>query len=447
MLDSLSSKLQNSLSKMRSSGRIRDEDLDQTLREIRIAMLEADVHFSVVRDFLSDVRTRLQGSELITAVAPGQQVAAAVHESLIEILGKDSPSLLQEKSGVTKILVVGTKGSGKTTLCGRLALHFQQKQLMPFLVGTDFERVAASEQLMTISESIGVPCYIENNKSRAGEVVASGLEEAKAQGADIVIFDSTGIVEFTDEIADSLADLADEIDPTELLLVVDSMMGQEAVNLAKSMHEALEGTGIVVTKLDSDAKGGSVLSVRSVTDLPIKLTTTGEDLKALEEFHPERFASRLLGMGDIASLVEKAKTAAPDIDEKKVARKMKDGTIDLEDFLEHIEQIKNMGSLGGLLDMIPGANNLKSQIGSVEFDDKDFRRKEGIIRSMTPFERRNPDEINGSRRKRIAAGAGVAAADVNRLLNEFKQSKMLMQAMAGGGGKGGINMLKKLGLG
>ena len=446
MLDSLSEKLQHSLGKLRGTGRIRDEDLDSTLRDIRVAMLEADVHFKVVREFLDAIRNRIQGAELINSIAPGQQIAAAVHEALIDSLGKDTQSIKEESDGPTRILIIGPKGSGKTTLCGRLALHFQEKGLNPHLISTDFERVAASEQLQAIANTLDVPCYVEPEQAKSSDVAERGLRVARQDNADVIIIDSSGIVDFTDEQADSLAELADVVDPTELLLVVDAMMGQEAVNLASSIDEALEGTGIVVTKLDSDAKGGSLLSVKSVTGLPIKFITVGEELSALEEFHPERFASRLLGMGDVASLVEKAKKSAPEIDSKKVAKKMRDGTIDLEDFLEHIEQLKNMGSLSGLLDMIPGAAGLKSQMGSVEFDDNEFRRKEGIIRSMTPFERKNPDAINGSRRKRIANGSGVGASDVNKLLNEFKQSKMLMQAMAGGSGKAGNSMLRKLGL-
>tara|TARA_B100001142_G_scaffold300090_1_gene324555 strand:- start:145 stop:1485 length:1341 start_codon:yes stop_codon:yes gene_type:complete len=446
MLDSLSEKLQHSLGKLRGTGRIRDEDLDSTLRDIRVAMLEADVHFKVVREFLDAIRNRIQGAELVNSIAPGQQIAAAVHEALIDSLGKDTQSIKEEPDGPTRILIIGPKGSGKTTLCGRLALHFQEKGLNPHLISTDFERVAASEQLQAIANTLDVPCYVEPEQAKSSDVAERGLRVARQDDADVIIVDSSGIVDFTDEQADSLAELADVVDPTELLLVVDAMMGQEAVNLASSIDEALEGTGIVVTKLDSDAKGGSLLSVKSVTGLPIKFITVGEELSALEEFHPERFASRLLGMGDVASLVEKAKKSAPEIDSKKVAKKMRDGTIDLEDFLEHIEQLKNMGSLSGLLDMIPGAAGLKSQMGSVEFDDNEFRRKEGIIRSMTPFERKNPDAINGSRRKRIANGSGVGASDVNKLLNEFKQSKMLMQAMAGGSGKAGNSMLRKLGL-
>ena len=290
MLDSLSEKLQHSLGKLRGSGRIRDEDLDSILRDIRVAMLEADVHFKVVREFLDSVRNRVQGAELINSIAPGQQVAAAVHEALIDSLGTDTYSIKRESDGPTRILIVGSKGSGKTTLCGRIALHFKEQDLRPHLISTDFERVAASEQLQAIANTLDVPCYVENNKSKSSEVAKRGLLSARQNNADVIIVDSSGIVDFTDEQADALAELADAVDPTELLLVVDAMMGQEAVNLAGAMHEALEGTGIVVTKLDSDARGGSLLSVKSVTGLPIKFITVGEELSALDEFHPESFA-------------------------------------------------------------------------------------------------------------------------------------------------------------
>ncbi|MDG1840430.1 MAG: signal recognition particle receptor subunit alpha [Dehalococcoidia bacterium] len=321
MLDSLSEKLQHSLGKLRGTGRIRDEDLDLTLRDIRVAMLEADVHFKVVREFLDALRKRIQGAELINSIAPGQQIAAAVHEALIDSLGKDTHTIKQESDGPTRILIIGPKGSGKTTLCGRIALHFKEKGLKAHLIATDFERVAASEQLQVIANTLDVACYVESVEAKSSDVAKRGLLAARQNNADVIIVDSSGIVDFTDEQADSLAELADAVDPTELLLVVDAMMGQEAVNLASAVDEALEGTGIVVTKLDSDAKGGSLLSVKSVTGLPIKFITTGEELAALEEFHPERFASRLLGMGDVASLVEKAKKSAPEIDSKKLQKK------------------------------------------------------------------------------------------------------------------------------
>ncbi len=438
MLDALSDRLQNTFRRLGSSGRIGEKELDEALREVRVALLEADVNFKVVRDFVARVREQALGQEVLKSITPGQQVIGIVHQELINTLGGEQAQLLKADAGPTKILIVGTKGSGKTTLAGRLALRAKNEGGRPLLISTDFERVAASEQLQVLGASIEVPVYAEEKEAPAVEVARRGIAEAKRQNATMVIVDTVGAVALDDDTADALAALADEVDPTEVLIVVDSMTGQEAVTLAKEFHEALEGTGIVVTKVDSDSRGGAVLSVREVTGLPIKLITTGERLEALEEFHPDRFASRVLGMGDVVTLVEKARASMGERDVETVAKRMRSGQFDLEDFLAQMEQLKSMGPLGGLLDMLPGAGALKSRLGGVDFNDGFFRQSEAIVRSMTLAERRNPELLNGSRRRRVAKGSGTTPADVNRLLNQFKDARKLMQAMSTGKGAGGF---------
>ncbi len=444
MLDSLSDRLQGTFRRLGSQGRIGEKELDEALREVRVALLEADVNFKVVRDFVARVRERALGQEVLKSITPGQQVIGIVNDELVETLGRNNAPLLRPEAGPLKVMVTGTKGGGKTTLAGRLALKFKAEGLKPLLVSTDFERVAASEQLQVLARSIEVDSYVEEKEAPASEVAARGLKHAAKIGANAIIVDSVGIVNFDDEVADDLAALADEVDPTELLIVVDAMTGQEAVTLAKELHEVLEGTGIVVTKVDSDTRGGAVLSVREVTGLPVKFITTGERLEALEEFHPDRFASRVLGMGDVVSLVEKAKQAVGERDMKDVAKRMQKGQFDLEDFLSQMQQMKQMGPLSGLLDMLPGAGQIKAQIGATDLSDDYFKQSEAIIQSMTPAERRKPEIINGSRRKRIAMGSGTTPADVNRLLNQFKDARKLMQAMTSGKGAGGL--MKMLGL-
>lgn len=444
MLDALSERLQGTFKRLGSHGKITEADLDVALREVRVALLEADVNFKVVRDFIAAVREKALGQDVMQSITPAQQVIGIVNEQLVEILGGNQEPLKRASQGPTKILVCGVKGSGKTTLAARLGLHLKSQGMRPLLVATDFERVAATEQLQVLGQQIGVPVYAEEREAPAPAVGKRALREAERLNANAVIVDTRGAVALDDDFADELAALADEIDPTEVLIVVDSMTGQEAVNLAKEFDEAVEGTGIVVTKVDSDARGGAVLSVRQVTGLPVKFITTGERLEALESFYPDRFASRVLGMGDVVSLVEKARETIGERDVKDVARRMQRGEFDLEDFLQQMEQVKKMGPLSGLLDMMPGMGGLKAQMGGASLDEDYFKQTTAIIQSMTMEERRRPEILNGSRRRRIAHGSGTTPADVNRMLNQFNQAKKLMQAMTGGKGSGGAGGLRRL---
>lgn len=438
MLDALSERLGRTFSRLRSGGRITEEQLDEALREVRVALLEADVHFQVVRDFVARVRERALGQEVLRSLTPGQQVVGIVHEELTSVLGGDAEELRRAGKNPSIYLLAGSKGSGKTTLAARLGLHLRQRGEKPLLVGTDFERVAATEQLRALGAQSGLPVYAEEQAAPAAEIGKRALAEARRSGATTVIFDTRGGVDLDDDLADDLIDLADAIDPTEVLIVVDAMTGQSAVELAREFHETLEGTGIVVTKVDSDTRGGAVLSVREVTGLPVKFITTGERLEALEQFHPDRFASRVLGMGDVVTLVERAKETIGEHDAKDVARRVASGEFDLQDFLDQMQQVKQMGSLAGLLEMMPGMSGIQKQL-----DDRELARSEAIIRSMTPAERRRPQILTGSRRRRVAAGSGTTPADVNRLLNQFTKAKKLMQAMTGGG-RGGGNALREL---
>lgn len=436
MLDALSERLQGTFSRLGRRGTISEGDLDEALREVRIALLEADVNFKVVRDFVARVRERAVGQAVLASVTPGQQVISIVHDELVRTLGGDQAPLQRAKQGPTVILLCGIKGSGKTTLAARLALHLRSQGMQPLLVATDFERVAATEQLQVLGKQIDVPVYAEEREAPSPQVGRRALAEAKRIGANAVIIDTRGAVALEDEFIDELAALADEVSPTEVLVVVDAMTGQAAATLAKEFHEAVEGTGVVLTKVDSDTRGGAVLSVREVTGLPIKFITTGERLEALELFHPDRFASRVLGMGDVVTLVEKAKAAVGEQDAKALAKRMERGEFNLEDFLAQMQQLKKMGPLQNLLEMMPGAAGLKGQLGVGELDEAFMKRTEAIVLSMTPQERRHPEVLNGSRRRRIAAGSGTVPADVNRLLNQFNQAKKLMQAMASPKGGG-----------
>ena len=438
MLDSLTNKFQSTFKRLSAIGKITENDLESVLKDVRIALLDADVNFQVVREFISDVREQALGKEVTQSITPGQQIIAIVNQALIEMLGGKSEKLFSPKNDPTKIIVVGTKGAGKTTLCGRLALRYKKEGMHPLLVSTDFDRVAAGEQLQTIGKQIEVPVWVEKKQTAPSNIALRALEEAQKINANVIIIDTQGTLSLNNDLADDLATLADAIDPSEILITVDAMTGQDSVTLAKQFDE---GTGIVVTKVDSDTRGGAILSVRKVTGLPIKLITTGEKLDALEDFHPDRIASRILGMGDVVTLVEKAQALSSEEDIKNTVNKMKTGDFNLEDFLQQMQQMKNMGPLTGILDLIPGGKQLAQQVAGVEVDSKFIAHSEAIMLSMTSEERRNPDILNGSRRRRIANGSGTSPAEVNRLLNQFKDAKKMMQALTTGKGQSGLSRI------
>ena len=428
MFDALSGRLGGVFDRLRSKGRLSDDDVDAALREVRLALLEADVNLSVVKSFLGRVRERAIGIEVSKSLTPGQQVIKIVHEELIVTLGEQEAPLVRPAAPPLVIMVVGLQGSGKTTTAAKLALHLKGKGKRPMLVAADLQRPAAIEQLETLGRRIGVPVYAERS-SRPQKVVKAGLKAARGESANVVIIDTAGRLQIDTDLMKELAAVRKIASPDETLLVVDAMTGQEAVNVALGFSGYTDLTGLIMTKLDGDARGGAAISAREVTGVPIKFVGTGETIGDLDAFHPDRMASRILGMGDVLSLIEKAEQTYDQDEAERAARKMLDASFDLEDFLEQFQQLRKMGPLQQLVGMLPGAG---SALRDVQVDERQLGRVEAIIRSMTPEERRNPRMINGSRKRRIAAGSGTRPQDVNGVLKQFAQAQKMMKAMAGG---------------
>lgn len=433
MFDTLTERFEGVFTRLRSKGRLGEADVDAALREVRLALLEADVNVAVVRSLLGRIRERALGADVQKSLTPGQQVIKIVHEELITTLGT-APVALNKGAAPLTILMVGLQGSGKTTTAAKLAAHLKRQGRRPMLVAADLQRPAAIEQLETLGGRIGVPVYTE----RAGKprkLVRAAMKEATRLGRDAVVIDTAGRLQIDGELMEELADIRREVAPHEVLLVVDAMTGQDAVNVASGFAEKVSITGVVMSKLDGDARGGAAISVREVTGVPIKFAGIGEGIEDFEPFHPDRMAGRILGMGDVLTLIEKAEQTFDEEEAEKAARKMQKGKFDFEDFLAQFQMLKRMGPLKDILAMIPGAG---SHLRDVEIDDRDVRRVEGIIRSMTPEERRNPKMIGGSRRRRIATGSGTTPQDVNRLLKQFADAQTMMKQLAGGRGIPGM---------
>ncbi len=428
MFDSLSDRLGGVFDRLRSKGRLNEDDVNTALREVRIALLEADVSLPVVKTFLARVKERALGVEVTKSLTPGQQVIKIVHEELIVTLGEERVPLVRPAAPPLVILMVGLQGSGKTTTAAKLAKYLKGKGKRPLLVAADLQRPAAIDQLETLGRSIGVPVYVER-KGKAPKVAKAALKAARDERANVVIIDTAGRLQIDTDLMKELAAVKKATSPDETLLIVDAMTGQEAVNVAKGFAEYTEVTGLIMTKIDGDARGGAAISAREVTGVPIKFVGTGETINDLDAFHPDRMASRILGMGDVLTLIEKAEETYDQEEAERTAKKMLDATFDLEDFLEQFQQIKKMGPLQQLVGMLPGAG---SALRDVQVDEKQLARVEAIIRSMTPGERRNPKMINGSRKRRIAAGSGTRPQDVNGVLKQFTQAQKMMKAMAGG---------------
>lgn len=434
MFDSISERFESIFNRLRSKGRLSEADVESALTEVRLALLEADVNVSVVRSFLDRVRARAVGEEVHKSLTPGQQVIKIVHEELIGTLGKGNAPLKQAAPPLT-ILIVGLQGSGKTTTAGKLALHLKTKGRRPLLVAADLQRPAAVEQLETLGQRIDVPVFVGKEAGRgtgrSTRLVNAAVKEAARLGHDAVIIDTAGRLQIDRELMKELGEIARAASPHETLLVVDAMTGQEAVNIAQGFKEQVNLTGIILTKLDGDARGGAAISVREVTGVPIKFAGVGESLEGLEPFFPERMASRILGMGDVLTLIERAEETFDQTEAEKAAKKMEKGQFTLEDFLEQFQALKRMGPLKDVLAMLPGSGSLLRQ---VNLEDRDLARVEGIIRSMTPDERRSPKVIGGSRKRRIAVGSGATPTDVNRLLSQFGDAQKMMRMLAGGRG-------------
>ena len=428
MFDTLSDKLQNALGDLRGRGTLDEETISRAMREVRLALLEADVNFDVVKQFVAQVRERSLGQDVQKSLTPGQQVVKIVHDELTALMGSGSSKLAFSPRPPTTILLAGLQGSGKTTAAGKLALLLQKDGKRPALVAADLQRPAAIEQLIQLGGQIGVPVYADE-RSDAVKAVRDGIERAKADNRDVVILDTAGRLQIDEPLMEELAAIRREAKPTNVLLVLDAMTGQEAVNVAQAFQERIDFDGVVMTKLDGDARGGAALSVKAITGRPIKLASVGEKLDQLEWFHPDRMASRILGMGDVLTLIERAEAASDD-DTEELERRMMKGEFSFDDFLKSYKMLRKMGPLQGVLKMIPGLG--KQLEGLDQVNDKELSRVEAIILSMTPHERRVPHVIDGSRRKRIAAGSGTTVTQVNQLIEARKQMAKMMKSMGSG---------------
>ncbi len=427
MFDSLSSKLQNAFRNLRGLGKISEANVTDSLREVRMALLEADVNFKVARDFIERVKTKSIGAEVVQSIQPGQQIVKIIHDELVELLGSQNAGL-NLGANPNCILMVGLHGSGKTTSSGKLARLLQKQGRQPLLVAADVYRPAAMDQLDTLGKQLEIPVFVKRGGTDVLKIAREALDFARANSRNVLIFDTAGRLQIDEPLVQELVRLRDLVKPQEILLVLDAATGQEAVNVATHFDLALQITGSILTKLDGDARGGAALSLRAVTGKPIKFAGVGEKLDEFEPFQPERMASRLLGMGDVVSLVEKAAEAVDLEDAKRLEEKMRKGEFTLEDFLEQLRAMKKLGSLESVMKMLPGGSEALKQV-DVGKQEREFKRMEGMVCAMTPKERKNPPILNASRRRRIAAGSGVTVTELNTMLNKFFQMQQMMKKM------------------
>jgi len=439
VFDNLGDRLQDVFARLRGRGKLSEKDVEAAMREIRLVLLEADVNFRVVRDFVEHVKDRATGEEVIKSVTPAQQVVKILHDEMTEILGGRQQLLRFASHPPSIIMLVGLQGSGKTTAAAKLAVMLRHQGRNPMLVAADIYRPAAVEQLQTLGAQIDVPVSSFRHKS-ALEIVEESVKEAARAGYDVVILDTAGRLHVDEAMMQELVDIKESVNPDETLLVVDAMTGQDAVNVALAFLETLDFDGIVLTKMDGDARGGAALSMKTVTGRPIKLASVGEKMNELEVFHPDRVASRILGMGDIVTLVEKAEEAMTEERARKLEEKLRKHKFDFEDFLEQMQQLRSMGGLAKVLEMVPGMGGLKG--AGLDVDEAHVKKIEAIIHSMTPEERRSPGILNASRRRRIAKGSGTSTQDVNQLVKQFGQMQKMLKAFSGKGS--GMGMLKRL---
>ena len=429
MFESLTERLGQALRNLRGVGRLSEENMAATLKDVRVALLAADVHFKVAREFVERVQAQAAGEAVLKSVTPGQQIVKIIHDELVTLLGEGATALSPQRP--LKILLVGLHGSGKTTSAAKLGRLLQKRGYRPLLAACDLQRPAAIDQLEILARQETLGFFGDRTSKDVTAVGAAALAAAETAGADAILFDTAGRLQIDHDLIEEVRRLRTRVDPAEVLLVADGALGQEAVNVARAFHEALQLTGLVLTKLDGDARGGAALSIKAVTGVPIKFIGTGEKAADFDTFYPDRLASRILGMGDVVSLVEKAQETIDQQQAEKMAEKIRKADFNLEDFLEQLHQVKKLGSMESILGMMPGMSGVKVD----ERADRQMVRTEAIIRSMTPQERRNPALLNGSRRMRIANGAGVKVVDVNQLLKQFQQMQKVMKMMKGGGGK------------
>ncbi|MFW6323778.1 MAG: signal recognition particle protein [Desulfovibrionales bacterium] len=439
MFDSLSDRLNDVFKKIRGHGRLDESNIKEGLREVRLALLEADVHFKVVKVFIGRVQERAMGQGVLKSLTPGQQVVKIVHEELIDLLGGRFEGLNLEGKPPHVIMLVGLQGSGKTTSAAKLALHLRREKRSPYLVPADVYRPAAIDQLQKLANELSIPAFPSTAEMNPVDISRQAIEEAGKNGRDIVLLDTAGRLHVDEKLMQELVDIKEKCRPQEILFVADAMTGQDAVTVAERFNELLDISGIILTKMEGDARGGAALSIKSVTDKPIKFIGVGERLSDLEVFHPDRVASRILGMGDILTLIEKAQSQIDESEAKDLEKKIQKADFDLEDFRKQMRRLKKLGSLDGLLKMIPGMGQFKNQLNNVKMPEKELTRVEAIINSMTPGERAAPSIINPSRKNRIASGSGTTIQEVNQLLKNFGQmQKMLKKMTKGGMPKGGM---------
>lgn len=443
MFESLGNRLQSVFDGLQRRGKLTEADVDKAMREVRLALLEADVNFKVVKRFVERVRERAVGQEVMRSLTPGQQVVKIVQEELVETLGEPGRLNLGMQSPAV-IMLVGLQGAGKTTMAGKLALHLRKQGRRPLLVGADVYRPAAIEQLQTLGRQLDIPVYDEGPAANPVAVCANGVKRAVASGATTVILDTAGRLNIDEMMMGEIKAIKEKVNPVETLLVADAMTGQEAVRVATDFNNAVNITGLIMTKIDGDARGGAAISMREVTGVPIKFLGTGEKLNAIEEFHPDRLSSRILGMGDVLTLIERAQEEMDQEEAEKAGRRMLQGDFNLEDFLSQMQQIKRLGPIGQLLEMIPGMNKMAKDV-DLSSAEGDLKRIEAIIRSMTPEERRNPKILKASRKRRVAAGSGTSVQDVNALLKQFQEMKKMMKQLTKGRGRGLRNLLGGMG--
>lgn len=431
MFESLSDKLQNIVKKIKGEARITEKSLNEMTREIKLALLEADVNYKVVKDFIASISEKALGQDVLQSLTPGQQVVKIVNDELVKLLGDGESKLNISSNPPTVIMLVGLQGSGKTTLCGKLANYLRKQNKKPILVACDVYRPAAIKQLETLGASLQVPVYSEEGNTNVVQIAENGIKTAKSKLYDVVIIDTAGRLQIDEKLMNELVNLKKAVRPHEIMLVVDSMTGQEAVNVAEKFNETLGIDSITMSKLDSDSRGGAALSVKSITKKPIKFASVGEKLSDLEPFYPDRIASRILGMGDVLSMIDKAQDAFDDKQAVDLEKKIRKSEFDLDDYLEQMKKIKKMGSFKQILAMMPG---VPKEIKDAEIDESKLGRIEAIVTSMTKKERKNPRILDASRRKRIAAGSGTKVEDINRFMNQFAEMQKMMKQMMGSKG-------------
>ncbi|WP_017471861.1 signal recognition particle protein [Amphibacillus jilinensis] len=436
--EGLADRLQSTIKKMTGKGKVSEQDVKEMTREVRLALLEADVNFKVVKDFVKRVKERAVGAEVMESLTPGQQVIKIVKEELTALMGGEQSKIAVSERPPTVIMMVGLQGAGKTTTSGKLANLLRKKHnRKPLLVAADVYRPAAIDQLQTVGKQLSIPVFAKGTDANPVDIANEAIAHAKEEHYDYVLIDTAGRLHIDDNLMDELARIKGDVSPDEIFLVVDAMTGQDAVNVAESFDQQLNVSGVILTKLDGDTRGGAALSIRAVTDKPIKFAGMGEKLDELEAFHPERMASRILGMGDVLTLIEKAQDNVDEKKAKELEEKMRSASFTFDDFLDQMEQVKSMGPLEDLLGMIPGANKMKG-LKNAQIDEKQLVHVEAIVKSMTKQERQDPSLMNASRKKRIAKGAGRPVSEVNRLLKQFEEMKKMMKQMSGmqGGKKG-----------